>query len=82
METFSALLALCVGNSRVTGEVPAQRPVTRSFDVLLLSNENWANFWKVITEGYSPKKLAPIGEHLPPPTATTTKNEPTFRETG
>ena len=33
METFSALLALCVGNSPVTGEFLAQRPVTRSFDV-------------------------------------------------
>ena len=34
METFSALLALCAGNSPVTGEFPSQRPVTRSFDVL------------------------------------------------
>ena len=33
METFSALLALCAGNSPLTGEFPAQRPVTRSFDV-------------------------------------------------
>ena len=33
MEMFSALLALCAGNSPVTGEFPAQRPVTRSFDV-------------------------------------------------
>ena len=33
METFSALLAICAGNSPVTGEFPAQRPVTRSFDV-------------------------------------------------
>ena len=33
METFSALLALCAGNSPVTGEFPAQRPVTRSFDL-------------------------------------------------
>ena len=33
METLSALLALCVGKSPVTGEFPAQRPVTRSFDV-------------------------------------------------
>ena len=33
METFSALLALCVGNSPASGEFPAQRPVTRSFDV-------------------------------------------------
>ena len=33
METFSALLALCAGNSPVTGEFPSQRPVMRSFDV-------------------------------------------------
>ena len=33
METFSALLALCAGNSPVIGEFPAQRPVTRSFDI-------------------------------------------------
>ena len=32
METFSALLALCAGDSPVTGEFPSQRPVTRSFD--------------------------------------------------
>ena len=32
METFSALLAICKGNSPVTGEFPAQRPVARSFD--------------------------------------------------
>ena len=31
METFSALLALCAGNSPVTGEFPLQRPVTRIF---------------------------------------------------
>ena len=31
METFSALLAFCAGNSTVTGEFPSQRPVTRSF---------------------------------------------------
>ena len=33
METFSALLALFVGNLPATGEFPSQRPVTRSFDV-------------------------------------------------
>ena len=33
METFSALLALCAENSPVPGEFPAQRPVTRSFNV-------------------------------------------------
>ena len=42
METFPALLALCVGNSPVTGEFRAQRPVTRSFDVFFdLSQNNW-----------------------------------------
>ena len=35
METFSALLAIWAGNSPVTGEFPAQRPVTRSFDVFI-----------------------------------------------
>ena len=33
MEPFPVLLALYAGNSPVTGEFPAQRPVTRSFDV-------------------------------------------------
>ena len=33
METFSALLALCAGNSSVTGDFPSQKPVTQSFDV-------------------------------------------------
>ena len=33
METFSAILAICAGNSPSTGEFPTQRPVTRSFDV-------------------------------------------------
>ena len=48
METFSALLALCEGNSPVAGEFPAQRPVTRSFDVFFdlrlnerLSKQSW-----------------------------------------
>ena len=33
METFSALLAFCAGNSPVASEFPTQRPATRSFDV-------------------------------------------------
>ena len=41
MEPLSALLAICVGNSPVTGEFPTQRPVTRSFDVSLI----WLNAW-------------------------------------
>ena len=35
METFSALLPICAGNSPVTCEFPAQRSVTRNFDVFL-----------------------------------------------
>ena len=33
METFSALLAICVGNSPASGEFHVQRPVSRSFDI-------------------------------------------------
>ena len=33
METFSVLLSLCEGNPPVTGGLPSQRPMTRSFDV-------------------------------------------------
>ena len=33
METFSALLTLCAGNSSITGEFTSQRQETRSFDV-------------------------------------------------
>ena len=32
IEAFSVLLAVCAGSSPVTGEFPAQRPVTRSYD--------------------------------------------------
>ena len=42
METFSVLLALCVGNSPVTGEFPSQRPVRRSFDFFISA---WINDW-------------------------------------
>ena len=48
IETFSALLALCAGNSPVIGEFPSQSPVTRSFDVFFdlrlnkrLSKQSW-----------------------------------------
>ena len=48
METFSALLTICAGNSPVSGEFPAQRPVTRTFDVFFglrlderLSKHSW-----------------------------------------
>ena len=48
METFSALLAFCAGNSPVTGKFPAQRPVTRSFDVFfdLGLYQQWSKQWR------------------------------------
>ena len=51
METFSALLAICTGNSPVPGEFLAQRPVTRSFDVFLdlrlnkRLSKQWWGWW-------------------------------------
>ena len=61
IETFSALQALCAGNSPVTGEFPAPWPVTRSFEVSFdlrlnkrLSKQSWGwwfetpsrSFWR------------------------------------
>ena len=48
MEIFSALLAICAGNSPVTGEFPAQRPVTRNFDVIfdLRQNKRLSKQWR------------------------------------
>ena len=43
METFSALPAICAGNSPMTGEFPTQRPVTRSFDVFFAWINGWVN---------------------------------------
>ena len=54
METFSVLMAICAGNSLVTGEFPTQRPVTRSFDVFFdlclnkrLSKPLWGWWFKM-----------------------------------
>ena len=54
METFSALLAICAGNSPIPSEFPAQRLVTRSFDVFCdlrlnkrLSKQSWG--WWFVT---------------------------------
>ena len=42
-ERISALLAICAGKSPVTGEFPAQRPVTRSFNFFLICA--WIHGW-------------------------------------
>ena len=56
METFSALLAICAGNSPVPGEFPAQKPVTQSFDVLFdpglnkqLSKQLWGWWFETLS---------------------------------
>ena len=58
MEAISALLALCAGNSPITGEFPSQRPVTPSFDVFFnlclnkrLSKQSWR--WWFETPSFS-----------------------------
>ena len=71
METFSALLAICVGNSPVRGEFRAQRPVTRSLDAFFdlrpnirLSKQSWGwwfettscSLWRLCN------RLGPLGE--------------------
>ena len=56
METFSALLAICAGNSPVPGEFPTQRPVTRSFDVFFdlrlnkwFSKQSWGWWFETLS---------------------------------
>ena len=56
IETFSALLAICARNSPVPGEFPAQRPVTRSFDVFFdlrlnnwLSKQSWGWWFETLS---------------------------------
>ena len=55
-ETFSALPALYAGNSPVTGEFPAQRPVTWNFDVFFdlrldkrLSKQSWGWWFETLS---------------------------------
>ena len=58
IEGFSALLALCAGNSPVTGEFPSQRPVTRNFNVFFdqrLNKRLWKQSrpWWFVTPSHS-----------------------------
>ena len=55
METLSALLAICAGNSPIPGEFPTQRPVTRSFDIYFdlrpnkrLSKQSWGWWFETL----------------------------------
>ena len=53
METFSVLLALCTGNSPVTGEFHTRRPLAQSFDISFdlrlnkwLSKQSWRRWFE------------------------------------
>ena len=59
METFSASLAICAGNSPVPGEFTTQRPVTRSFDVYFdlrpnkqLSKQSWGWLFETLSRPF------------------------------
>ena len=56
METFSALLAICAGNSPITDDYPTQRPVTRSFVVFFhlclnkqFSKQSWGWWFETLS---------------------------------
>ena len=76
METFSELLAICAGNSPVSGEFPAQRPVTWSFDVFFdvcpnkrLSKQSWGwwfetpsgSLWRHSNDNSTPLYFVSLG---------------------
>ena len=65
MEKYSALLAICAGNSPVTGEFPAQRPVTRSFDVFfdVRLNKRLSKQW---LESFHPESTCNIRKYPSP----------------
>ena len=56
MKTFSALLAICAGNSLASGEFPTQRSVTRRFDVFFdmclnkwLRKQSWGWWFETLS---------------------------------
>ena len=56
MEIFPALLAICAGKPSVTGEFPAQNPMTQSFDVFVdlrlnkrLGKQSWGWWFKTLS---------------------------------
>ena len=78
METFSALLAICAGNSPVPGECPIQRPMTRSFDVFIDLRPNkrlskhWWGWWFKTPSG-------PLWRHCHGCDVSVDNNDPPFQ---
>ena len=59
MAAFSSLLVICAGNAPVTVELPAQKPVTRSFDVFFdlhlnkrLSKQSWGWWFETLSRPF------------------------------
>ena len=74
METFSALLAICAGNSPAPGEFPtAQRSVTRSFDVFFdprlnkqLTKQSWGWWFETLSSSlWRHCNAAPVFDRIP-----------------
>ena len=72
MVTFSALLAICAGNSPVPGEFPTQRPVTRSFDVFFdlrlnkqLSKQSWGWWLETLSRPMWRHRNVMSSTHIP-----------------
>ena len=84
METFSALLALCTGNSPVPGEFCAQRPVTRRFDVffvLRLNKRLIKQSWGWWLETPSGSLWRQCNDYLSPLDTMTTISQTTLSDT-
>ena len=72
METFSALLVICAVNSPVPGEFPAQRLVTRSFDVFFdlrlnkrLSKQSWGWWFETLSRSlWCHRNVLLVGDQL------------------
>ena len=72
METFSALLDICAGNSPVPGEFPTQRPVTQSFNVFFdlrlnkrLSKQSWGWWFETLSRPLWRHLMSPLGRMRP-----------------
>ena len=72
--TFSALLAICAGNSPITGEFPTQGPVTRGFDVFFdlhlnkrLSKQSWGWSFETLSRPLLRHRNAQTGIKLTAP---------------
>ena len=72
METFSALLAVCEGNSLVTSKFPSQRPVTWSFNGFFdLRLKKWS---KQVTRWWCQMPLCRLWHYINSPVTQYDKN--------